>query len=112
MPHVFHSIQVKNNETGKTETIKAYTGGRWGETGDSWWSTYRYQLEAFVDKCKGKEPPHWLNGEDTIAEMDTVDTILERSGLGKRMGKVQPSEETAKIEHEMLARPDPVAVAA
>ncbi|RPA72589.1 NAD binding oxidoreductase [Ascobolus immersus RN42] len=112
MPHVFHSIQV-TDENGKTETIKAYEGGpKWKNTGESWWSTYRYQMEALVDKIRGKEPAHWLEGEDTIAEMDTVDAILEKSGLGKRVGKVQPSEETVRIEGEMLRRPDPVAVAA
>ncbi|KAI8980055.1 NAD binding oxidoreductase [Trametes punicea] len=91
MPHLYHYIQVYDKRTGRTHTEKHYSGGpQWNNRGESWWSTYRYQLEAFVDKVRGREPPHWVTLESSIAQMETIDTIYEKSGLGKR----QPTPES------------------
>ena len=109
MPHVYHYITVYDKRTKKTVTEKHYTGGpKWGDRGEEWWSTYRYvfspplgielklyistcryQLEAFVDMVRGKLPPHWVAPENSIAQMETIDMIYEKSGLGKR----QPTHE-------------------
>ncbi|KAL5610920.1 hypothetical protein FOBRF1_007037 [Fusarium oxysporum] len=85
MPHIYHYIQVTDKQTGQTHTQKHYSfGPSWGPRSEPWWSTYRYQLEAFVDKVTGKEPAHWISPEDSIAQMRTLDAIYVKSGLGKR----------------------------
>ena len=86
MPHLYHYIQIRDKRTGQTHIEKHYSGGpQWGQRGEAWWSTYRYQLEAFVDKVRGREPPHWITLESSIAQMETIDAIYEKSGLGKRL---------------------------
>ncbi|KAI0671423.1 NAD binding oxidoreductase [Trametes maxima] len=85
MPHLYHYIQIYDKRTGRTYTEKHYSGGpQWGSRGETWWSTYRYQLEAFVDKVRGREPPHWVTLESSVAQMETIDAIYEKSGLGRR----------------------------
>ncbi|KAG1774875.1 NAD(P)-binding protein [Suillus placidus] len=73
MPVIYHSITVAP-DGGVTRTEKA----------EEWWSTYRYQLEAFVDKIKGRTPQTWMSAEDSIANMEWVEKIYEESGLGSR----------------------------
>lgn len=38
---------------------------------------------------RGKQPPHWVSLENSIAQMETIDMVYEKSGLGKR----QPTHE-------------------
>lgn len=45
----------------------------------------RYQLEAFCNKIRGNKPHHWVTPEDSIQQMETIDSIYEKSGLGKRL---------------------------
>jgi len=93
MPHLYHYITVTEKDTGKTHTIKQYSGGPlWDNIptsnekkgGDARWSTYRYQLEAFVMKCKGQEPPVFVSHEESINQMETIDQMYQVSGLGPR----------------------------
>ncbi|KAI0749758.1 NAD binding Rossmann fold oxidoreductase [Daedaleopsis nitida] len=85
MPHLYHYITIYDKRTKQTTTKKFYSGGpQWGQRGETWWSTYRYQLEAFVDKVRGREPVHWVTFESSIAQMETIDMVYEKSGLGKR----------------------------
>ncbi|WEW61792.1 hypothetical protein PRK78_007288 [Emydomyces testavorans] len=92
MPHVYHYISVTDKRTGKTEYFTQKAGGpvwgdKWttgGKGGKPYWSTYRWQLEAFVDKVRGKEPPCWVAGEDSIAQMETIDAIYRAAGLPVR----------------------------
>ena len=107
MPVIWHRVDVedtfvvrKKTESGdgtgdvvrtwKTgESRKAYTFGEAGiEGGDSkaWWTTYRYQLDAFVDRVRGREVPSgaWVDGEDSIMTMRMVDMAYEKSGLPVR----------------------------
>lgn len=135
LPFLWHSIKVTyhgqtasthNVPNGTTKTFKAYVpgetagteqmrkaakDGHWPKgTGQVWWSTYRYQLEAFVlgvravqsgtpahevspinminqDREKGKaRVPVWVQNEESVIIMQTIDAIYERSGLGKRGG--------------------------
>lgn len=74
---IFHTINV--SPTGrKARTEKAYkfssTSGRKGE---EWWSTYRYQLEAFVDQVQGRVPDSWMTSEDSVANMVWIEKIYE-----------------------------------
>ncbi|KAI0036920.1 NAD-P-binding protein [Vararia minispora EC-137] len=74
-PHAYHSITITNSE-GKIRTEKEY--------GIEGWSTYRYQLEAFVDRIRGRTPDHWFDGTDSIVNMEWVERVYEASGLGPR----------------------------
>lgn len=97
MPHLYHYISITDKATGKTEYRKQYRGGPiWGSAyttggkgGKSYWSTYRWQLEAFTEKVRGKDVPFWITGEEIIAQMETIDAIYQASGL-----PVRPSQPT------------------
>lgn len=39
---------------------------------------YRYQLEAFVDKVKGRTPQTWVTAEDSIANMEAIEKVYEK----------------------------------
>ncbi|WRT66834.1 uncharacterized protein IL334_003797 [Kwoniella shivajii] len=85
MPHIYHYIAITDKITKHVTYQKHYNyGPKWKDVGDVHWSTYRYQLEAFVDKIKGREPKHWIIPEDSIAQMETIDDIYEKTGLGPR----------------------------
>ncbi|EGD90299.2 uncharacterized protein TERG_06526 [Trichophyton rubrum CBS 118892] len=64
MPHIYHYLSITDKRTGITEYKTQNSGGplwgeRWttgGKGGKSYWSTYRWQLEAFLEKVRGKEP--------------------------------------------------------
>ncbi|KAF2709519.1 oxidoreductase domain-containing protein [Pleomassaria siparia CBS 279.74] len=75
----------------KKEYLKAYKwpggaeGGKKKLVGEEWWSTYRYQLEAFVDKVKGREGSGaWVDGEDSVRQMEVIDKTYEKMGLPLR----------------------------
>jgi predicted dehydrogenase len=92
MPHLYHYISITDKSTGKTQYKKQYNGGPcWGEAwttggkgGKSYWSTYRYQLEAFTEKVRGKHVPYWISGEESILQMETIDAIYKAAGLPAR----------------------------
>ena len=39
---------------------------------------YRYQLEAFVDKVRGRTPWYWIEPTTTITEMETVERVYAK----------------------------------
>jgi len=91
MPHLYHYIDIFDRRTQQHHIQKHYSyGPKWQARSEPWWSTYRYQLEAFVDKVKGREPVHWISGEDSIAQAESLDAIYEKSGLGLRHGSLKP----------------------
>ncbi|PLB50991.1 putative oxidoreductase [Aspergillus steynii IBT 23096] len=57
---------------------------RSGPDGEDWWMPYRYQLEEFVNRIKGRPTSYWIDGEDSIKQMRMVDMAYEKSGLGLR----------------------------
>ncbi|KAI4724320.1 hypothetical protein E4T49_07940 [Aureobasidium sp. EXF-10728] len=89
-------FETRSKRTGKviekwTENTsrKAYTfreaGGEFTDLpGETFWMSYRYQLEAFVNKIRGRETQHWVTGQDSIAQMKMIDMAYEKSGLGPR----------------------------
>ncbi|EGN98488.1 hypothetical protein SERLA73DRAFT_183526 [Serpula lacrymans var. lacrymans S7.3] len=93
MPVIYHYIQIRPLQ-GKARTEKVYsfrTATHKGTSedqnekkGEEWWSTYRYQLEAFVDKVRGREPQTWVSREDSIANMEWIEKIYEKTNLGAR----------------------------
>jgi predicted dehydrogenase len=98
VPHVWHRIDTKETHTvrsikGKktikawteTSSKKAYTWEDVEKKGDPSWSTYRYQLEEFVNRVRGREGSGvWMDGEDSIRQMMLIDSVYEKSGLPRR----------------------------
>jgi len=83
VPHIWHSINVTMSG-GQKRVEKVYTYKDGKEKGEAWWSTYRWQLEAFVDKVKGREPQTWMTAEDSIANLEWIEKVYEKSALGSR----------------------------
>ncbi|KAF2773338.1 putative dimeric dihydrodiol dehydrogenase [Teratosphaeria nubilosa] len=98
--NVWHSITVDRKHTvrrrtdsqslvsswSERSTIKAYCwpSGSTAE-GQEWWSTYRYQLEEFVNKIKGRKGSGvWVEGADSVAQMELIDAIYVKGGLQVR----------------------------
>ncbi|KAI0060731.1 NAD-P-binding protein [Artomyces pyxidatus] len=79
LPWAYHYITVQS--TLKTGAKQTRTEKHYGK--DSW-TTYRYQLEAFVDKVRGRTPEHWYDAEDSIANLQWIEHIYEETGLGAR----------------------------
>ncbi|KAG6821220.1 hypothetical protein H0H93_004042 [Arthromyces matolae] len=85
MPTLYHSITVStkaNNNTVKTRVEKVYTfaDAKIEGKGEAWWTTYRFQLEAFVDRIKGRTPQTWVDREDSIANMHWIEQIYAKVG--------------------------------
>ncbi|KAJ5547082.1 oxidoreductase [Penicillium frequentans] len=73
----------------ESESHKAYSykdaGGEFGNPpGETWWMSYRYQLEEFVNRVKGRKTQYWISGDDSLNQMKMIDTAYEKSGLGLR----------------------------
>jgi predicted dehydrogenase len=91
------SFEIRDRDTGKVvrrweehESRKAYTfkeaGGEFADLpSETFWMSYRYQLEAFVNKIRGRDTQHWVTGQDSIAQMKMIDMAYEKSGLGPRL---------------------------
>ena len=97
-PHAYHSISVRDKAGKVVESRQSYAGGpAWsgtstteseklagGKGGLKGWSTYRYQLEAFVKKVQGEEPPVWISAKDSLQQMEGIDAIYRAAGLPVR----------------------------
>ncbi|ETS80999.1 hypothetical protein PFICI_06001 [Pestalotiopsis fici W106-1] len=99
-PHLYHFIQVDDEfairKTGdvnsvvrswkKTRTLKFYNFREGGidQDGEVYWSTYRYQLEQFVNKTRGRQPSHWVNGEESTDTLRMVDMAYTTANLPLR----------------------------
>ncbi|CAD0088102.1 unnamed protein product [Aureobasidium vineae] len=96
-PYLNHSINVRDNATGVTTKHQALVDGpQWLNRGEKWWTTYRYQLEAFVDRVRGVQSGNsvaeaeeldglpWVSMQDSIAVMGIIDKVYEKAGLPLR----------------------------
>lgn len=92
-----HDIfEVRNKDTGtvvkqweENKSHKAYTfkeaGGQFTDLpGETHWMSYRYQLEAFVNRIKGRPTQEWVGAEDSISQMKMIDMAYRKSGLEPR----------------------------
>ncbi|TDL23991.1 NAD(P)-binding protein [Rickenella mellea] len=80
-PWIYHSITISPTSGPKrTEKAYAFKQGK----GEAWWSTYRYQLEAFVDKIKGRTPQTWVSAEFSVGNMAAIEKVYEKTTLGVR----------------------------
>jgi predicted dehydrogenase len=88
------SLKVKREYT-KTETKKAYTFREMDQdvAGEIHWSTYRYMLEEFVNKIKGRKGSGvFISHKESIAQSCALDMIYRKSGLGVRPTSKQAPE--------------------
>jgi len=86
IPHLYHTITV-TKRTGEKLRVEKEKAFRFPEDpdrkferagrGEDWWNTYRHQLEAFVDKVKGREPRTWHSKADSVAEAEWLLKIYE-----------------------------------
>ncbi|KAH7402606.1 hypothetical protein BKA66DRAFT_544734 [Pyrenochaeta sp. MPI-SDFR-AT-0127] len=108
-PNLWHRIDINTTSTWRnasgdvvresksTESKKAYV---WPEEsgvetkGEDFWSTYRYQLEEFVNKIKGRKGSGaWLDGTESIKQMELTDKTYEKAGM-----LVRPSSKVLRAE--------------
>ncbi|KAG4221254.1 hypothetical protein PC116_g30270 [Phytophthora cactorum] len=101
MPSIFHSIHIEDEfqtrkigdtseniikKWTKSKTIKAYAWKEAGidQPGEPSWTTYRYQLEEFVNKVRGKEAKQWVNSADSINTAKMIDMAYTAAKLPLR----------------------------
>ena len=85
LPTYGHSIKITDKRTGEKTVETVYTDGpQWVKRGESWWTTYRYQLETFVDACKGREAKTWMSLDESVALMGVIDEVYDKAGLKRR----------------------------
>jgi predicted dehydrogenase len=88
-PFLYHRIDIITTTAGtsKVEYKKEYTWStsEEGFKGEEWWTTYRFQLEAFVDRVKKRKGSGvWVEPEESIGQMETIDATYLKSGLPVR----------------------------
>lgn len=91
-----HDIfEIRKNDTGNVvkqwekNSHKAYTfeeaSGHFADLPvERHWMPYRYQLEAFVNRIKGRPTQEWVGAEDSISQMKMIDMAYWKNGLGPR----------------------------
>lgn len=99
MPVAWHRIDIVEKHTIRSsidqKQLKAWTTKEyrkayvWAEeTGQPCaenWTTYRHQLEQFVNKVKGRKGSGvWIDGEDSIKQMEMIDLAYDKAGLPLR----------------------------
>ncbi|KAJ6023013.1 hypothetical protein N7499_008331 [Penicillium canescens] len=98
-PSIYHRIDVEDTHTihrdgtllkmwKESQNLKSYSwpsGGKQAYAGEDWWSTYHCQLHEFVNKIKGREGSGvWVDGDDSIKQMDAIDRTYEKAGMKLR----------------------------
>ncbi|KAH0582811.1 hypothetical protein H2248_010719 [Termitomyces sp. 'cryptogamus'] len=83
MPTLYHSIKVTTKDANKkikttVEKVYTFADGKMEGKGEAWWTTYRFQLEAFVDRIKGRTPQTWVDKDDSIANMHWIEQIYAK----------------------------------
>lgn len=53
------------------------------------WIRYRHQLEAFVDKVRGREPKAWVSADDSAENMHWIEQMYAKVGLFRRFLRVR-----------------------
>ncbi|KAI1454761.1 oxidoreductase domain-containing protein [Annulohypoxylon moriforme] len=99
-PTYLHSIQIDDEFTTRkigdasghikkwtsSKTVKAYTFSEAGidQPGESYWTTYRYQLEQFVNKVRGRDTQQWVSSNDSINTTKMIDMAYAAAKLPLR----------------------------
>lgn len=88
-PYIGHKIIITEKSGKKTTETLYKDGPLWGKRGESWWTTYRYQLEAFVDRVKATQngEPYtgpWVDMDESVKLMEIIDGIYKKAGMPLR----------------------------
>lgn len=96
LPSFWHRIDVvddhviRNVPDGKVEkkwSEREYVKAYQGDVGDASWTSYRHQLEQFVNKVRGRESAGvWIDGDDSVRQMEMIDSAYRKAGLPVRPG--------------------------
>ncbi|KAJ5779543.1 dimeric dihydrodiol dehydrogenase [Penicillium paradoxum] len=98
-PSIYHRIDVEDTHAIRVgeQVVKTWTESKqekaykWPVSDaragaeQEWWTTYRYQLDEFVNKVKGREGSGvWVDADDSIKQMEAVDETYRKAGLQVR----------------------------
>ncbi|KAF1958755.1 oxidoreductase domain-containing protein [Byssothecium circinans] len=76
---------VKTDSNTEYKKVYNWPTGNERPKGEEWWTTYRFQLEEFVNKVKKREGSGiWVEHEESIRQMETIDKTYEKAGLPTR----------------------------
>ena len=88
---VVEDHELRSSATGEvkkwwtnTRYLKQYAEDKLGA--DDSWTTYRHMLEQFVNKIRGRQTGIWVDGEDSIRQMEMIDGAYTKAGM-----KIRPS---------------------
>ncbi|KAL8709833.1 MAG: hypothetical protein Q9220_005449 [cf. Caloplaca sp. 1 TL-2023] len=91
---IWHRIDVEEKhiirEKGGGRLIRTWTDYRYikeyaGENGSDSWTSYRHQLEAFVNRVRGRpDSGVWVESEDSVNNMSMIDNAYLKAGLPVR----------------------------
>ena len=90
IPTFGHTITITDKGSGQKSTEKLFVDGpQWKSRGQPWWTTYRYQLEAFVESVKAKEAGKeyqgpWMKLSESEKIMELIDAVYDHAGLPER----------------------------
>lgn len=95
LPSYGHSITITEKDEqgtvpGKKQKISSYDNGPyWKTRGEIWWTTYRWQLEAFVEAVRARESGMtyegpWMSLKESVKVMELIDAVYEKAGLPVR----------------------------
>lgn len=100
VPSFYHSIEIKDEfilrkagdgssaikKWTSTRQVKAYTFEEAGmsQPGNAFDLTYRYMLEQFVNRVRGKETPQWVEPQYSIDVAKMIDMAYTKAGLPLR----------------------------
>ncbi|KAM0261051.1 hypothetical protein ACHAQJ_002490 [Trichoderma viride] len=88
-PFIGHKIIITDKKGNKTTETCYNNGPVWGKRGETWWTTYRYQLEAFVDRVKAAKNQEqyqgpWVELDESVKIMEIIDGVYKKSGMPER----------------------------
>lgn len=91
LPTFWHRIDIKEQHVVRNKTDKKVTK-QWTKTSfvkeyseHPSWTTYRWQLEEFVNRVRGRSSSGaWMEAEDSIKQMKMIDSAYVKAGLPLR----------------------------
>ena len=81
-----HVLQYpKDGRIKRQWTEKSFFKQYSDDSSDASWTTHRHQLEQFINKVRGRPGSGvWIDGEDSIRQMEMIDGAYEKAGLPLR----------------------------
>jgi predicted dehydrogenase len=82
LPTVYHYLSVEPR--GKKGRVEKIYKGKEGSIGEEWWTTYRFQLEEFINRVKGRKVDVWMGGEESVEDIKWIEEVYKVGGFGSR----------------------------